>query len=134
VAHYRYETGSGEPLLACPSCSKSLTVDNGIALELVVDGKAVTVATRLDKEGRLVDTEDNAVANGFHSETQCGSCGEALTEWEVEEDEEDKDKDIEQRIAALSEKEARTCLHDVVACLTLETADDVHQILRNWGF
>lgn len=67
-----------QPLIACPNCGKDLTISGGILLELVIAGKTVETRTWLDGEGRLQDTEDKAVENGYHSETRCGHCGESL--------------------------------------------------------
>lgn len=89
MSEYRYryiKAKSEEPLTRCPECGAWLTADEeqpsgGIGLVLSVGGHAFTRRTRLE-DGWLVDTEDGAVAKGFHSTTECHNCGEGLCNME----------------------------------------------------
>lgn len=74
---YRY-LKDGKPLQKCPDCGFDLTKPTGIDLELSIDGRTVEVPSRLDENGCLQDTDDDAVANGYHSSTNCGGCFEML--------------------------------------------------------
>lgn len=76
---YTYSADDGTPLTRCPHCNADLTAEGGITLGLSIGGAVVERGTRLDN-GLLVDTEDGAVAAGFHSYTECGGCGEMLDE------------------------------------------------------
>jgi hypothetical protein len=75
---YAYFGNDDEPVTHCYECEQDLTEDGGISLVLSINGKLVEVESCLDADGRLEDTVDGAVANGFHSETCCGGCGESL--------------------------------------------------------
>ena len=76
---YRYfEAGTDKPLRRCPVCGHALTEEGGICLLLSIGGQVVEVASRLNEEGCLTDTEDGAVARGYHSGTHCGGCKELL--------------------------------------------------------
>lgn len=88
---YKYTTEDGKPLKNCPECGHDLTAcddsgifpePTGITLELVVSGRAISVNTHLSSDGTLIDTDDGAVAAGFHSGTNCGGCGEQLINME----------------------------------------------------
>lgn len=84
MIRYRY-TRNGQPLVDCPFCSDDLTDHEicGVDVTLVIaDSVAQEVDLALDKDGHLVDTEDGAIAKGFHSETRCGRCNRPLTEFE----------------------------------------------------
>ena len=78
---YRY-TLDGKPLLDCPECDADLTAPGGIDLQLSISGVTASVPSSLDDEGFLLDTEDNAVDNGYHSATCCGGCGDMLVDME----------------------------------------------------
>lgn len=79
---YHYLDGENNPLLKCPHCAADLTAPQGVALDLVVDGREMTTTSRLDDYGQLEDTEDGAVAKGFHGETRCDRCGGSLVDYE----------------------------------------------------
>ena len=74
---YRYYRTNGAPVSVCPTCGHNWTIAGGIDLELTISGVVQTLPTRLDN-GVLQDTEDHAVALGFHSGTYCGGCGQLL--------------------------------------------------------
>lgn len=81
VCRYRYTAlGSTLPLLRCPSCGVSWTDKGSVDLVLSLGDRIVEVPSRLDAKGWLEDTEDGAVAKGFHSSTCCGRCGKVLNE------------------------------------------------------
>ena len=83
---YRY-TDNDKPLVRCPECGTNLTDVNNIELWLSAGGRVFDVRSRLNDKGELQDTEDGAVANGFHSTTCCARCGEQLIDLDgVEED------------------------------------------------
>jgi hypothetical protein len=83
MPRYRYAREDGRPLRACPHCGDDLTAaDGGVLLVLSVAGRTVETSSSLAPDGALLDTEDDAVANGYHSGTYCGCCGEPLTDWE----------------------------------------------------
>jgi hypothetical protein len=84
VSHsYRYVGDDGNPLTLCPVCCNDLTEEEGVNIVLSVSGRVIDVPSRLDEEGNLEDTDDNVVANGYHSGTYCGHCSELLSEWEL---------------------------------------------------
>jgi hypothetical protein len=85
---YSYRNPDGTPLRRCPHCDADLLAPAGIDLVLSVDGHVLTVPSRLDRAGDLEDTEDGAIAAGFHSATNCGACGESLIDWEHPSEEE----------------------------------------------
>ncbi len=79
---YRYLHAPGIPVVQCPDCGGHLTDADAVNIQLAVSGQNVDVKSRLDTDGRLIDTDDHAVAKGFHSETSCARCGESLTPYE----------------------------------------------------
>lgn len=79
---YCYLRDDGKPLIRCPTCRHVLTKPGRINLELAVGGHTFSVSTRLTPAGALVDTEDGAVAVGFHSQTACARCFAPLTDYE----------------------------------------------------
>lgn len=79
---HRYVTETGEPLADCPLCGEDL-VTGGVLVTLSVAGRLVeNVPSRLNAAGVLQDTEDGAIAAGFHSETRCSWCDESLADYE----------------------------------------------------
>ena len=85
---YRY-TLCDRPLGRCPGCGGTLTEFGDVDLTLSVGGHVFSVGSYLDEDGVLTDTEDEAVACGYHSLTSCGHCATPLTDHEgVEEDSE----------------------------------------------
>lgn len=74
---YQYLDDKNEPLLKCPHCGDSLDGDNGIELHVAINGCELDFLTELDSKGWLVDV-DRAVANGYHSSTNCAGCGQML--------------------------------------------------------
>jgi len=68
----------------CPKCKADLTKEDAISLVTSAGGVRET-PTRLDEDGDLIDVED-LVANGYHSETRCGSCDKSLVDFEIQED------------------------------------------------
>lgn len=77
---YQYFDEGGGPLRRCPACRFDLTADGGVMVHLAVAGREFDVPSRLDADGRLLDTADRAVSAGFHAGTHCGKCGELVTE------------------------------------------------------
>lgn len=75
---FRYTDDAGAPLLACPYCDADLTREGAIQLTSSIDGCLYVARSRLDRSGELIDTDDEAVAAGRHSETSCDACGEDL--------------------------------------------------------
>jgi hypothetical protein len=82
IYSYRYTVTS------CPECESDLTRDEAVCLTLVVAGCTLNLPTKLDKYGNLIDTEDGAVAAGFHSLTECANCGCSLEDYEEQIEEE----------------------------------------------
>ncbi len=80
---YLYANNDGTPLTRCPECGARLTYASGINLLLSVAGQNVEVGTELTPDGQLMDTDDDAVANGYHVGTYCGECGINLAVWET---------------------------------------------------
>lgn len=79
---YRYLDKEGKPLLRCPHCEGDFTVSSRIVLQLTANGDMHGQArTNLTSDGYLIDTDDNLVAKGFHSRTEC-LCGEELIDYE----------------------------------------------------
>lgn len=75
---YRYvDTETEEPLLRCPACAGSLAEDGSINIELTDGSHTWKIPSRLEADGCLVDTTGQ-VAQGLHSATRCGHCGEML--------------------------------------------------------
>jgi hypothetical protein len=83
---YRYVDDQERPLLVCPYCGGDLTEEGGIDLELVIADRCIEVESCLTEQGELMDTDDKAVANGYHGCTNCGHCGVQLVYHEVEEE------------------------------------------------
>jgi hypothetical protein len=79
---YRYVTDEGNPALTCPHCGQDWTAAGGIEIEVSVAAHTAHVVTRLDEEGHLEDTPDDAVAHGHDAGTYCGSCWGLLAEME----------------------------------------------------
>lgn len=75
---YLYQDDNGGPLKSCPACGHDLTQEDGVDITLSIGGRVFDVESRLDENGKLIDTDDNAVAAGFHSATLCGGCGDML--------------------------------------------------------
>jgi hypothetical protein len=79
--HYRYLDRDDRPLGTCPECSADLRKPERVRVEIVMASVCHDFRTCLDQDGNLLDV-DRLVANGYHGETQCGECGEPLTEYE----------------------------------------------------
>jgi hypothetical protein len=126
------------PLTECPTCGNDLTAGSGVDLDLVVGGRSLTVSSSLTDDGVLMDTDDNAVSNGYHSETMCGKCGRSLQEFEesggFEEGDPENATDVEQRIAAMTAEECRGTLLDLVTAVTARDQEGVWRVIRAWGF
>lgn len=69
----------------CQMCGHDLWRSNGtepgVIIVLSIAGKLTEVPSVL-VGGDLQDTEDGAVAKGFHSDTLCGRCKESLHAYE----------------------------------------------------
>ena len=83
--HYahRYANGDGTPLANCPECGVDLTRDGAVEVALSCAGRVMTALTLLDDEGRLLDTDEGAVAKGLHAGAVCATCGENLSDYET---------------------------------------------------
>ena len=78
-------------VMAC-TCGQDFTETDSIELVISIGGTVSSLATKLTPEGLLVDV-DNAVANGYHSQTLCGQCGKDLQDLEDELDMEEKNEE-----------------------------------------
>lgn len=79
MANYRYiYTKDGKPAHHCPECLERWTNYRGVYIVLSVAGRTLEVPSYLGDDGRLIDTDDGAVAHGHHSDTYCAGCGEDL--------------------------------------------------------
>lgn len=76
---YCYKSEDGRPLSDCPDCKSDLGREDAITIVLSVADQAVNVPSRLEG-GLLVDTDDGAVAKGYHSATLCGRCNANLAD------------------------------------------------------
>jgi hypothetical protein len=76
---HRYDT------TVCPNCGADLTQADQVRMILSMGGQLVSIMTRLGADGLLIDV-DRSIANGYHSDTECGMCGERLTDHEVDPD------------------------------------------------
>lgn len=68
--------------LSCP-CGQDFTETDSIELVISIAGRLDCIPTKLTPEGILVDV-DKVVENGYHSQTNCGQCGEDLQDLEEE--------------------------------------------------
>ena len=75
---YRYmDTETGKPLKRCPECEGDLTAEYGIDIEFTDGSRNWELSSQLEADGHLADA-NGLVAQGYHSATRCGHCGEML--------------------------------------------------------
>ena len=68
----------------CPDCGNDLAAESGVTIESFRDGIGTgMVASKLDADGVLIDVFD-LIADGLHSDTECGKCGLSLADLELE--------------------------------------------------
>lgn len=76
--HYLLED---KPLRRCPECYGDLTEEGGVDVTLCSDsGHNWVEPARLGLDGFLIDCPD--AEDGLHSCTECGHCGEMLSNME----------------------------------------------------
>lgn len=80
IRYFYYHKGTKDPISACPGCGNNLRNPAEVIIYLTVAGHDLEIDSRLDETGMLKDTEDNAVANGYHAGTVCAGCGHFLFE------------------------------------------------------
>lgn len=67
---------------SCPRCKADFRAPASIDMVVSVDGATTRIMTKLDPYGLLVDV-NKLIANGYHSDTLCGSCSVSLADREV---------------------------------------------------
>lgn len=80
IEYYYYDEETNEPLTKCPKCGTNFLQEGSVSVYLSVAGRELEVDSCLLPDGKLKDTNDNAVANGFHTGTVCTGCGSYLFE------------------------------------------------------
>ena len=65
----------------CPECGLDLTAEDSVLVECSILDQIVSFSSKLDERGWLID-KDNVVTNGYHSNTTCSHCDEALDDHE----------------------------------------------------